>query len=44
MITSRIYTETEIRVRFSEFDYLGVVWHGNDIRYFEDGWEAFGKE
>ena len=23
---------------------LGVVWHGNYIRYFEDGREAFGAE
>jgi len=23
---------------------LGVVWHGNYIRYFEDGREAFGKK
>ncbi|AYL99558.1 acyl-CoA thioesterase [Mucilaginibacter celer] len=23
---------------------LGVVWHGNYIRYFEDGREAFGKQ
>jgi acyl-CoA thioester hydrolase len=25
-------------------DMLGVVWHGNYIRYFEDGREAFGKQ
>ncbi|QEM08384.1 acyl-CoA thioesterase [Mucilaginibacter rubeus] len=23
---------------------LGVVWHGNYVRYFEDGREAFGKQ
>ncbi|MEJ7766922.1 MAG: acyl-CoA thioesterase [Chitinophagaceae bacterium] len=32
----------EVRVRFSEADPLGIVWHGHYIRYFEDGREAFG--
>jgi len=31
-------------VKFSEVDSLHVVWHGNYVRYFEDGREAFGKE
>ena len=35
--------DTKIRVRFSETDPLGIVWHGNYIIYFEDGREAFGK-
>ena len=35
---------TAIRVRFSEVDSMGVVWHGNYIRYFEDGREAFGNK
>lgn len=30
-------------VKFSEVDSLRVVWHGNYVRYFEDGREAFGK-
>ncbi|NJK85769.1 MAG: acyl-CoA thioesterase [Bacteroidales bacterium] len=34
--------QTNTRVRFSEVDSMGVVWHGNYIRYFEDGREAFG--
>lgn len=33
---------TEIDVKFSEADPLGIVWHGHHIRYFEDGREAFG--
>lgn len=33
-----------IRVRFNEVDSLGIVWHGNYIKYFEDGREAFGRE
>lgn len=35
---------TELEVKFSEADPLGIVWHGHFIRYFEDGREAFGKE
>lgn len=34
---------TELEVKFSEADPLGIVWHGHYIRYFEDGREAFGK-
>lgn len=35
---------TEVTVRFNEADPLGIVWHGNYIRYFEDGREAFGSK
>ncbi len=31
-----------IKVRFSEVDAMRVVWHGEYVRYFEDGREAFG--
>ncbi len=34
---------TSIRVRFSEVDSMQVVWHGEYVRYFEDGREAFGR-
>ncbi|TDQ28855.1 acyl-CoA thioesterase [Tenacibaculum caenipelagi] len=34
----------ELRVRFNETDPLGIVWHGNYIKYFEDGREAFGRK
>jgi len=34
--------KTEVRVRFSEVDTLRIVWHGNYIKYLEDGREAFG--
>lgn len=33
----------DFRVRFNETDPLGIVWHGNYIKYFEDGREAFGR-
>ena len=36
--------ESEIKVRFSEVDSMGIVWHGNYVKYLEDGREAFGKE
>lgn len=31
-----------LRVRFSEVDSMEVVWHGEYVRYMEDGREAFG--
>ncbi len=37
-------SETTIVVRFSEVDSMGVVWHGNYIKYFEDGREDFGNK
>lgn len=51
MIKSRRYSNApaalidnvEIKVRFSEVDYLKIVWHGEYVKYFEDGREAFGN-
>jgi acyl-CoA thioester hydrolase len=40
----KLINRIEISVRFSENDPMGIVWHGNYIRYFEDGREAFGKQ
>ena len=34
----------EIVVRFSEVDSMGIVWHGNYVKYLEDGRESFGKK
>ncbi len=28
---------TTIKVRFSEIDSMQIVWHGEYVRYFEDG-------
>ena len=39
-----LINRTEIRVKFSEVDSMGVVWHGHYIRYFEDGRESFGNQ
>lgn len=33
-----------VEVRFNDCDPLGIVWHGNYVKYFEDGREAFGKK
>lgn len=40
----KISHKTQVRVRFNETDPLGIVWHGNYIKYFEDGREGFGLE
>jgi acyl-CoA thioester hydrolase len=34
--------QKEVDVRFSEVDSMRIVWHGNYLRYFEDGRESFG--
>jgi acyl-CoA thioester hydrolase len=36
--------KTEVLVRFSEVDTLRIVWHGNYVKYLEDGREAFGRK
>lgn len=33
-----------VEVRFNECDPLGIVWHGNYVKYLEEGREAFGKK
>lgn len=40
----KVSAQTEIKVRFSEVDSMGIVWHGNYAKYFEDGRENFGKQ
>ncbi|PKP42119.1 MAG: 4-hydroxybenzoyl-CoA thioesterase [Bacteroidetes bacterium HGW-Bacteroidetes-10] len=32
-----------VRIRFSEVDSMNIVWHGNYVKLFEDGREAFGN-
>jgi len=36
--------EIDIRIRFSETDAMGVVWHGNYLKFFEDAREFFGEK
>ncbi len=40
----KLINRTQFRVRFSEVDSMAIVWHGEYVRYFEDGREAFGRE
>ncbi|MBK8807647.1 MAG: acyl-CoA thioesterase [Bacteroidales bacterium] len=40
----KMINRTNTSVRFSEVDSMRIVWHGNYVKYFEDGREAFGKE
>lgn len=42
--TAALTATAPIRVRFSEVDSMQVVWHGEYVRYFEDGREAFGRK
>ncbi|PZX48709.1 acyl-CoA thioesterase [Algoriphagus chordae] len=32
----------QVNIRFSEVDSLGIVWHGNYLKFFEDGRENLG--
>jgi len=43
-IKMKLKNELEFDIRFSETDAMGVVWHGNYLKFFEDGREAFGKK
>ncbi len=40
----KLTCKSNIRVRFSDVDSMKIVWHGEYVRYFEDGREAFGFE
>ncbi|HEX8546898.1 MAG TPA: acyl-CoA thioesterase [Cytophagaceae bacterium] len=42
-MTSQLTENKTISIRFSEVDSLQIVWHGNYVKYFEDGREAFGN-
>lgn len=33
----------KVRVRFNEVDSMKIVWHGEYVKYFEDGRESFGN-
>ena len=39
----KLVEEIEVKIRFSEVDSMGIVWHGAYAKYFEDAREAFGK-
>jgi acyl-CoA thioester hydrolase len=39
-----LFSTVEIPIRFSEVDSMNIVWHGNYVKYIEDGREDFGKK
>jgi acyl-CoA thioester hydrolase len=42
---SKVLTDrVEVKVRFGEVDSMGIVWHGNYVKYIEEGRESFGKK
>ena len=43
-MTEKLIDQKTIRIRFSETDALGMVWHGNYIKFFEDGRDSFGEK
>ena len=43
-LVTELKNRTEVPVRFSEVDALGIVWHGHYLKFFEDGREAFGRQ
>jgi len=43
-MTQTLTDKTEVKVRFGEVDSMGIVWHGNYVKYIEEGRESFGKK
>ena len=43
-MTKTLRDRTEVKVRFGEVDSMGIVWHGNYVKYIEEGRESFGKK
>lgn len=40
-MSDKLSTTTTLKVRFQECDPLQIVWHGNYLKYFEEGREDF---
>ena len=40
----QLINRKEITIRFSEVDSMAIVWHGNYVKYLEEGRESFGKQ
>ncbi len=43
-MAKRLIDRTEVKVRFGEVDSMDIVWHGNYVKYIEEGRESFGKK
>lgn len=39
-----LQTRTKLKVSFHECDPMQIVWHGNYLKYFEEGREDFGNK
>ena len=44
MTKNQLQSVVEFPVRFSEVDLMQIVWHGNYIKYMEEGREDFGHK
>lgn len=44
MTSDQLISRIEFPVRFSEVDLMQIVWHGNYIKYMEEGREDFGRK
>ena len=44
MTDVKLTDRKEVIVRFGEVDSMQIVWHGNYLKYFEDGRESFGAK
>jgi acyl-CoA thioester hydrolase len=44
MELQKLSERTEIDIHFYDVDLLNIVWHGNYVKYLENGREAFGKK
>ena len=42
-MSKKLIDRVEINIRFSEVDSMAIVWHGNYVKYIEEGRESFGK-
>jgi acyl-CoA thioester hydrolase len=43
-MSKSLVDRTEVKVRFGEVDSMGIVWHGNYVKYIEEGRESFGHK
>lgn len=42
--TMTLSEKTEVDIHFYDVDSVKIVWHGNYLKYLENGREAFGKK
>ncbi len=44
IVSKKLTDKTEVTVRFNEVDSMQIVWHGNYVKFMEDGRESFGRK